>query len=54
LNGVIAARRRSRPATPRSTTFLPVTIRGTTVTVEPVSALGQAFDVQTYHFAFRR
>ena len=31
--------------------FLRVTIRGTTVTVEPVNALGRAFDVQTYHFA---
>jgi hypothetical protein len=30
--------------------FLQVTVHGRTVTVRPVNALGQAFDVKTYHF----
>jgi Calcineurin-like phosphoesterase/Purple acid Phosphatase, N-terminal domain len=30
--------------------FLRVTVHGRTVTVRPINALGQAFDVQTYHF----
>jgi hypothetical protein len=30
--------------------FLRVTVRGLRVTVEPVNALGEAFDVQTYNF----
>jgi hypothetical protein len=30
--------------------FLRVTVSGLTVTVEPINALGHAFDVQSYHF----
>jgi hypothetical protein len=30
--------------------FLRLTVSGLTVTVEPINALGHAFDVQSYHF----
>ena len=43
--------RRRRAATRRCTSFLKVTVNGSSVTVTPVNAQGGTFDQQTYNFA---